>query len=61
VPSAQKLVFIYSRYFDISAVTVEVEHSTDLVNWIVAANGVNGVVITTQPVDDTMDAVSCAS
>lgn len=56
--SAQELVFVYSRRFDIDPVVAEVEHSTDLVNWAVAANGINGVVITTQPVDDTMDTVT---
>lgn len=56
--SAQELVFVYDRRFDSAPVVAEVEHSTDLSNWSVAANGVNGVVITTQPISEELDRVT---
>lgn len=42
-------VFSFRAITTLGAVTWVVEHSSDLVNWIIAADGVNGVSIVTTP------------
>ena len=49
-------VFVFDFYYSLSAaqsVTLEVDYSTDLVNWATAVSGQDGVTVVTAPVDAT--------